>query len=71
MIEDYNTFDTIFATTYKTSKRKFLLFGNERYSIENWTYVFDRQLLLSDWDCLNGIISDKDPKFTSSFWKGL
>ncbi len=61
----------MFATTYKVSKRKLLLFGNERYSAKDWTYMFGRQLLLNDWGCPNEIISDRDPKFTSGFWKGL
>src|SRR6266699_2956393 len=70
-IEGYNAFDIVFATICKASKRKLLLPGNERYSVEDWAYVLGRQLLLSDWGCPSGIISDRDPKFTSGFWKGL
>ena len=47
-IEGYNTFDIVFITIYKVSKRKLLLSGNERYSIEDWVYMFGRQLLLND-----------------------
>jgi len=70
-IAGYDAFDAVLATTCKASKRKLLIPGNERYSAEDWAYVLGRQLLLSDWGCPHGIISDRDPKFTSSFWKGL
>ncbi len=67
MIEGYDIFDVMFITICKVSKKKFLLSGNERYSVEDWVYMFGKQLLLSDWGCSNGIISDKDPKFISGF----
>ncbi len=70
-IEGYEAFDCFLATTCKASRRKLLIPGNEKYDAEDWGGVFGRQLLLSDWGCPKAIISDRDPKFTSGFWKGI
>jgi len=70
-IEGYEAFDCFFTTICKASKRKLLIPGNERYNVKEWGYIFDRQLLLSDWGCPKAIISDRDPKFISSFWRGI
>ncbi len=61
----------MFVIICKTSKKKLFIPGNKRYSIEDWAYVLNRQFLLNDWDCPYKIISNRDPKFISSFWKGL
>ncbi len=34
-IEGFNTFNSFFINIYKTSKRKFLILGNKRYSIKD------------------------------------
>ena len=47
-IEGYDIFDIVFVTICKVSKRKLFLSGNERYSTEDWAYMFDRQFLLND-----------------------
>ena len=34
----------MFATIYKVFKRKLLLSKNERYSIEDWIYIFGKHI---------------------------
>lgn len=67
----HDVFDALLTVTDKTSKRTLLIPGNNKYTAENWASVLVRQLLLSDWSCPQTIISDRDAKFTSAFWKGL
>ena len=66
-IEGFNTFNNLLTTICKSSKKKLLILRNERYIIEDWNYVFGKQLLLNDWGCPKAMILDRDPKFTSNF----
>ena len=70
-IEGFDTFNNLFTTICKSSKRKLLISGNKRYSIEDQSYIFSRQLLLNDWSYLKIIILNKDFKFISSFQKSF
>jgi len=69
VIKKFNVFDSVFTIIYKASKRKFLILNNKKYTTEDWGYIFGRQFLLNDWGCPKAIISDKDVKFISGFWK--
>jgi len=70
-LDGFDAFDAFLTVTCKSSKRKLLIPGNEKYTAQDWGQVLGRQLLLSDWGCPHAIISDRDPKFTSSFWTGM
>ncbi len=48
VIENYDVYDAMFNATYKILKRKLLFLKNKRYVVEDWGYVFGRQLLLND-----------------------
>lgn len=59
------------TVTCAASKRCLLIPGHSTYSAANWATVFARQLMLSDWGMPKVIVSDRDSKFTSPFWKTL
>lgn len=63
------TYDCLMTTTDKFSKRTLLIPGDERYSAVEWGQIFVQMLLMQDWGLPTAIISDRDRKFFSSFWK--
>lgn len=64
-------FDSLLTVTDKATKRSLLIPGNERYAAEEWGIALMRHLLYCDWGIPHAIISDRDAKFTSSFWRGM
>ncbi|KAK9769283.1 putative Reverse transcriptase [Seiridium cardinale] len=70
-LKGHDYYDSLMIVTCAISKRSMLIPGNAKYSAQDWATVFVRQLLLSDWGIPTGIISDRDRKFTSDFWKGF
>lgn len=70
-LEGFDTFDQLMTVTCAASKRNLLIPGYCRYTAADWATVLARQLMLSDWGMPKVIISDRDSKFTSPFWRGL
>jgi hypothetical protein len=70
-LKGHEEYDNLLTATDKATKRSLLIPGHSTYSAEEWGTVFMRQLVLSDWGVPNGIISDRDRKFTSEIWKGM
>jgi hypothetical protein len=70
-LKGHKEFDTMMTVSCKSSKRTLLIPGHSTYTAEEWGHVLMRQLLLSDWGVPSAIISDRDRKFTSAFWKGM
>jgi hypothetical protein len=63
-------FDTILTITDKFTKAVKPLVGKNTYSAEDWATRY-WQAVYPAWGLLAAIISDRDPKFLSQFWKGL
>lgn len=63
-------FDSILTCTDKYAKTVKLMMGKSTYTAVDWAEVFWRQVY-PDWGLPAAIISDRDPKFLSLFWKGL
>ncbi|SLM37280.1 reverse partial [Lasallia pustulata] len=62
-------FDVALSVTDKCSKRVTLLPGKNTYKAEDWATVLLKGL--TDWGIPDAIITDRDPKFMSEFWKEL
>ena len=65
--ETTDGYDCILTITDKFSKKIYLIHGREDYDAEAWA----RKILyhLQDWGVPRAIISDRDPKFLSKYWK--
>lgn len=70
-IEGFDYFDQLCNTLCMTSKRALLVPGHSTYDAHHWAGAISRLLLIADWGLPRVIISDRDSKFTSGFWKGL
>ncbi|SLM34971.1 transposon tf2-1 polyprotein [Lasallia pustulata] len=62
-------FDVALSVTDKCSKRVTLLPGKNTYKAEDWVTILLEGL--TDWGIPDAIITDRDPKFMSEFWKEL
>lgn len=70
-IQNHSHYNALLTVTDKATKRSLLIPGDDKYTAEEWGHTLMRHLLLSDWGVPYAIISDRDAKFTSSFWKGM
>ena len=62
-------YDALMTVTCKATKRGLLIPGSEDWSASDWANVFITALIGHDWGIPSAIISDRDPKFMSSFWR--
>ncbi|SLM39755.1 reverse partial [Lasallia pustulata] len=67
--ETEEEFDVALPVTDKCSKRVTLLPGKNTYKAEDWATILLKGL--TDWGIPDAIITDRDPKFMSEFWKEL
>ncbi|SCO49704.1 uncharacterized protein FFNC_12791 [Fusarium fujikuroi] len=70
-ISGFDLYDQLMTVTCAASKRCLLVPGYSTYTAEDWAIALLRQLLLADWGIPKVIISDRDRKFTSAFWRKL
>jgi len=63
--------NAVMSITDKFSKHVVLIPGKETYTAMEWVNKFLERLWLADWGLLKVIISDRDCKFLSTFWKAL
>ena len=63
-------FNAAMTATDKFTKAVIILPGKDTYTAPDWATRF-WQLVYPTWGLPAGIISDRDPKFLSEFWKGL
>lgn len=66
-----NSFNLLMSVTCKFSKRVILVEGKDIWSAKNWAYALLQRLNMIDWNPLSKLITDRDPKFLSKFWKAL
>ena len=64
-------YDCLLTITCKATKRNLLVPGKETWSAAQWAEVVLRTLLQHDWGVPRCIISDRDPRFMSAFWKEI
>lgn len=63
--------DLILTVTCKAFKKMSLISEKITWDAFRWTNALLNRFLLTDWDLLEKIILDKDPKFVSKFWTGM
>jgi len=68
LAEDCNA---LLTTTCKFSKRVLLIAGHDTLTAEAWAHCFLDALMNSDWGLPSIIISDRDSKFMSSWWRTI
>ena len=66
-----NDNDYVIFVICKGFKRSMNLLDRFTYTTTNWVNVFIIALMIRDWDISRSIISDKDKKFMSNFWKAI
>lgn len=64
-------FNSLISVTCKFSKRVILVEGKDVWSAKNWTYALLRHLDMIDWGLFLQLITNRDPKLLSEFWKAL
>jgi hypothetical protein len=70
-LPEVNGVDALLTITDKFSKRVLLLPGHTTHTTEDWANITITSLLDHDWGIPAAIISDRDPKFLSSFWRAV
>ena len=63
--------DCLLTITCKASKKSLLIPGKETWTAAQWAEVVLRALLQHDWGVPRSIISDRDSRFMSAFWREI
>ncbi len=66
-----NSEDCMMSVTCKFSKMLTLIAGKTTFGAKDWARLLLTRLLLINWGMPKAIISDRDKKFTSDFWRYL
>ncbi len=64
-------FNSLMSVTCKFPKRVTLVEGKDTWSAKDWAYMLLQRLDMIDWGLSLELITDRDPKFLSKFWKAL
>lgn len=63
--------DCLLNVTCKATKKMLLIPGQLTWTAAKWAEVFIRMLMQHDWGVPRSVISDRDPRFMSDFWKEI
>ena len=69
-LPEINGYNTLMTVTDKFSKAVCLIPGKDSWSAQQWAYALWANVIC-DWGLPMAIISDRDSKFTGSFWREL
>ena len=69
--EAKNGHNALLTTTCKATKRVCLTSGRDDWSAQQWASSWIVDLEIRDWSYPLNLISDRDPKFLSDFFKGV
>ena len=64
-------FDAVLTVTEKFSKRITLIPGKSTWTAKDWANALIERLWIADWGTPKVILSDRDRKFLSAFWKEI
>lgn len=63
--------DCLLNVTCKATKKMLLIPGQLTWTAAKWAEVFIRMLMQHDWGIPRSVISDRDSRFMSDFWKEI
>lgn len=64
-------FNSLMSVTCKFSKQVTLVEGKNTWAAKDWAYTLLRRLDMIDWGLPSELITDRNLKFLSEFWKAL
>lgn len=64
-------YSALLTTTCKATKKVCLTPGRDDWTAQEWAAAWVKDLEIRDWSYPLRIISDRDPKFLSDFFKGM
>ena len=64
-------FNCLLTVTDKFSRKHLLIKGKITWDAKDWAKAVLDMLQICDWGVPQGVISDRDPKFMSDFWRAL
>ena len=64
-------YNALLTTTCKATKKICLTPGRDDWSAQDWAAAWVRDLEIRDWSYPLRLVSDRDPKFLSDFFKGM
>ena len=64
-----NEFDVLLTITNKFFRRVMFIYDKSTYTVANWAQLILNKLQNVDWEILEKIISNKNSKFLSKFWR--
>ena len=65
------SYNALLTTTCKATKKVCLTPGRDTWSAQEWADAWVRDLEIRDWSYPLRLVSDRDPKFLSGFFKGM
>ena len=63
--------DCALTVTCKFTKKSMALAGKSTYGAEDWANILITALMARDWGIPHAVISDRDRKFMSAFWRAI
>ncbi|CAI6082148.1 unnamed protein product [Clonostachys chloroleuca] len=67
----FEEYDTLLTITCKSSKKRALIPGYNKYTAEDWAANVLKFWMLADWGLPKVIISDRDRKWMGDFWQAI
>lgn len=64
-----DAYDALLTATCKATKAVLLIKGKENWGAEDWADRYVKKIVSHEWGLPRVQITDRDPRFVSSFWK--